>query len=139
MRHAPDPFETTKNHLRKQITLKTGSGRSHQICGRRMDGRTTDDGRTHTHDIFEGTYTISPGGQKSGILAKKSGILTNKNVFFIFPPTCTVFGLRFLIVEEIQWVLNLVFCVHCFQALSGPTPRVSLVYFFADERSTVFF
>ena len=21
------------------------------------------DGRTHTHDIFEGTYTISPGGQ----------------------------------------------------------------------------
>ena len=59
MRHARVQFETTKNHLRKQITLKTGSGSSQKFCGR------TDGGWTHTHDIFEGTYTISPGGQRS--------------------------------------------------------------------------
>ena len=63
MRHARYPFETTKNHLGKQITLKTGSGSSQKRCGRTEDGRRMDGGRTHTHQIFEALYTISPGGQ----------------------------------------------------------------------------
>ena len=37
MRHARVQFETTKNHLGKQITLKTGSGNSQTICGRTDD------------------------------------------------------------------------------------------------------
>ena len=64
MRHARVQFETTKNHLGKQITLKTGSGSSQKSCGRRMeDGGWMDGWTTHTHQIFEALYTISPGGQ----------------------------------------------------------------------------
>ena len=53
MRHARVQFETTKNHLGKQITLKTGSRNSQTICGRMEEeedggGWTT----THTHQIF---------------------------------------------------------------------------------------
>ena len=49
MRHARVQFETTKNHLRKQITLKTGSGMSQQICVRTTDARRTD---AHTSDFW---------------------------------------------------------------------------------------
>ena len=74
MRHARVQFETTKNHLGKQITLKTGSGSSQKMCGRRMEedgggGWTT----THTHQIFEALYTISPGGQLDYTFCTQSG------------------------------------------------------------------
>ena len=36
---------------------------------RTEDGRTEEDGRTHTHQIFEALYTISPGGQKVDLTA----------------------------------------------------------------------
>ena len=62
MRHARVQFETTKNHLGKQITLKTGSGSSQKKCGR-TDGRTTTYGWTHTHQIFEALYTIALAGK----------------------------------------------------------------------------
>ena len=70
MRHARVPFETTKNHLGKQITLKTGSGTVRQFAdGRMEDGRR----RTHTHQIFEALYTISPGGKLDYTFCTQSG------------------------------------------------------------------
>ena len=46
MRHARVQFETTKNHLGKHITLKTGSRNSQTICGRMEDG-----GRRMGHSV----------------------------------------------------------------------------------------
>ena len=70
MRHARVQFETTKNHLRKQITLKTGSGMSRQIFGR------TDEGGWRM-GALEAPSTISPGGQKTAPIAEGDQKMTN--------------------------------------------------------------
>ena len=65
LRTHPKPLKTT---YASRLLPKQGP----EAVRKGADGRrTTEDGWTHTHQIFEAPYTISPGGQQTKNTLKK--------------------------------------------------------------------